>query len=201
MADIGVEQNAGSAAHGADLGDAGERRDDGFEAAQLRIGKAARLARRPGRQVHRAVGEMERRSKIVRRVFGQQLLQIRKVERAVGVGEPAPHRAAGRRHMRERVLAECRGVEELVGRLADDHLGARPSQKPAAHDLRMQGAHEHRHPPQGQVALDEALAHFAHHLMRLCRRASAVDEPGDDRPGVAIDYRHCGAHRRIIAAR
>src|SRR6516165_7010527 len=49
----------------------------------------------------------------------------------------------------------------------------------------MQGAHEHRHPPERNAAAEQPLAQLCEHLVSLHRRSRAIDEPIHSRPYVA----------------
>src|ERR1051326_3235574 len=82
-ADIGVEQVRGGAPQGADFGDPRQWRRDRFEIGELLGREAARLLRRPGRDVNGRVGEHQRHREIVRRSFGAQLGKNLKVDRAI----------------------------------------------------------------------------------------------------------------------
>src|SRR5215472_18720351 len=61
MPDIGIEQIACQATQSANLGDPRQRRHDGFEGGDLRIGEATRLPLCAGHRMNVAVAEDERR--------------------------------------------------------------------------------------------------------------------------------------------
>ena len=116
MPDIGIEQNARHPPQCSDLGDPRQRRDDGLDAGDLRVGEAAGLPRRAGHRVNGAVGEEERRRQIIGYPFGAKLRKYRKIHGTIRVGEPAPERAAGRIDLGNRILEEIGAFEELVRR-------------------------------------------------------------------------------------
>jgi hypothetical protein len=69
MADIGIEQIGSSPLQCPDLGDTCEWSHNGLDAGNLRVGESARLLRRPGCDVNRAITEDQRRREIIGRAL------------------------------------------------------------------------------------------------------------------------------------
>jgi len=109
--DIGVEQSTSGSPHGPDLGNPGQRGDDGLDPSNLQIGKTAGLPRRPGRQMNGAVGEEERRRQVVGHTFDAPFQQDRKIQRTRRVRQAAPERLASRNYVCDRTVAKVRCVE------------------------------------------------------------------------------------------
>ena len=61
---------------------------------------------------------------------------------------------------------------------------ARAPEEPAAHDQRMQRAHENGDPPQRKAVVDQACAEFGEHVLRTRSRSRAVDQPRGGRADV-----------------
>ena len=117
MPDIGIEQGARHPPQGADLGDPRQRRDDGLDAGDLRVGEAARLPRRAGHRMNGAIGEDERRGEIVGHLFGAKIRKDRKIRGTVRIGQLAPDRFARPIDAGDRTVAEIFGFEKLERRL------------------------------------------------------------------------------------
>ena len=181
LPDIGRQQNVRHPVQGANLRDPGQRDDNGIEAGDFRVGKSARLQRRPRGEVNVAVGEAQRRDHVVGDALGAQVVQDRIIKRAIGIGEPAAKRLAGFGDMRHRAVAKDVAIQQIETAVGDDRPGIRPPDETAADDLRMQGAHEHDDAPQRQAAGRQALADFAQDLLRQRRRPRAVHQPVDHR--------------------
>ena len=109
--DIGVEQSTSGLPHGPDLGNPGQRGDDGLDPSDLEIGKTAAPPRRPGRQMNGAVGEEERGRQVVGHTFGAPFQQDRKIQRTRRVRQAAADRLAGRNYAGDRTVAKVRCVE------------------------------------------------------------------------------------------
>ena len=101
----------------------------------------------------------------------------------MGQSASARRRPAGG-NLGDGATAEFRALEQVEGSVEDFDVSARTPNEPTAHDVRMERAHEHPHPPEWNAATDQALTQLGEHLVRLHRRARAIDEPIDDRPDV-----------------
>ena len=162
-------------------------------ACDFRVGKSARLQRRPRGEVNLAVGEAQRRDHVIGNALGAQVVQDRIIKRTIGIGEPAAKRLAGFGNMRHRAVAKDVAIQQIETAVGDDRPGIRPPDETAADDLRMQGAHEHDGPPQRQAAGRQALTDFAQDLLRQRRRPRAVHQPVDHR------LRAGGVHRAVTS--
>ena len=79
MADIGIEQIAGSSLQCPDLSNTRERPYDRFDAGNLRVSEPAHLLRGPSCHVNRVVSEDQRGGEIIGRALRAQLAEYRKL--------------------------------------------------------------------------------------------------------------------------
>jgi hypothetical protein len=187
MPDIGVEKIDRGAPQGANLGDPRERRDDSLERLDLRGGEAARSARREGGRVDLSVGEAKRDREIIAHAFSAKLGQKREVHEAIGIGDTAANRLAGRADAGDRAGDKILIRRHGEGRLADARRLTRPPEEAARHDVGMKGVDEDRHPPERHAAFAEANAQLREHVLGSRGRTSAVDQPG--RHGADVERR------------
>ena len=113
MADVGIEQIGSSPLQRPDLGDPRERCHDGLDAGNLRIGEPARLPRRPGCNVNRAVSEGQRGGEVIGRTLRAQLAVYRKFLGIVPITQLAPNDAAGFDDGEERAVLESISFQEF----------------------------------------------------------------------------------------
>ena len=111
--DWGKEQIGSSPLQRPDLGDTRERCHDGLDAGNLRVGETARLLRRPGCHVNRAVSEDQRGGEVIGRTLRAQLLVYRKLLGIVPISQLAPNDAAGFDDGEERVVLELISFQEF----------------------------------------------------------------------------------------
>src|SRR5262249_62386300 len=81
-----------------------------------------------------------------------------------------------------------RGPGQIERTHPDFDLGSRPQNKPTAHDVRMQGAHEDRCSPERNAAADKPVAQLCKHLVSLHCRSRTIDEPIHNRPYVTTRH-------------
>ena len=178
-ADIGVEQIRGGAPQGADFRDPRQRHRDRFEIGKLRGREAARLLRRPGRDVDRGVGEHQGHRDIIRRSLGAELGKNRKVIRAIAVGQMAPDRLAIGAYRGDRAGPVLVGVHQFVLAVRDgDALAGLPGEA-AAEDVGMQRVDEDRGAPERDAAGDHPVTQFPQHVFGARRGPGAIRQPLD----------------------
>ncbi len=152
-----------------------------FDIGRVLSREAALLARRKSRDMAFAIGEPERQGEIVGDAVCAEFGEDWKVDRAGGVGEAAADRLARPADHDDRARAKHLVLGQRIGGVHHLQAFAGAPEKHPAHDARMQRVDEHGDPPQRQAAGGEAVAKFAEHGLRACRRARAVDQPGGGR--------------------
>ena len=184
--DIGVEQVGGRAAQGIDLGEAGKRQPDGLERARSDWRKPPGTGAGPADRVDLAAGEGQGLDQIVGHALEAQLVEDVEVVAAVRALDLAAHRLPGLEHVRHRAAPKGVGRKDIMAALRDLDRLAGPPDKPPAHDVRMEGAHEDGDPMQRQVASDQAIAQLAQKVLGLVARSarlrSAIRPPKRHRP-------------------
>ena len=155
--------------------------------------------------MHLAVGEVERVDQIVGDAARRQLAQNDEIPGTIGIGEPAPDRPAGPDDRGQRALLVGVGGQEVVGGIGDLDAGLGLPEEAPAHDVRVQGAHEHRDPVERQAGRDQAPAELGQEILRLADPVRAIDQPVDHRldGARAISARSVGhgRHRLALGAR
>src|SRR5262245_26967713 len=136
-----------------------------------------------------AVGEKERRGQVIRHAFIPELLELRKVEGTIGVCKAPTDRFAAGVNLSNRTTAEFRGFEQVERSVQYFNLRSGPPNEPTAHDVRMQGAHEHRYTPERNAAADKPVTQLCDHVVGLHRRSRTIDEPIHSRPYFASRHR------------
>ena len=73
-------------------------------------------------------------------------------------------------------------------------------QKTLAHDVGMQREQKQAHPPHGHPTTKQSIAKLAQYILRVASRTRAVNQPVNDRLGVAIFLPHGtpGGSRKIV---
>ena len=127
-----------------------------------------------------AIGKVQRRDDVIGHALVAQVVEHRKIHRAIGIGDMAPQCGSGLADMDHRAVAKGIALRQIEAAVGDDRSGIGPPDKAAAEDFRMQRAHERHGAPKRQADGDETLAQFGEHLVRQRRRPRAVDEPVDD---------------------
>src|SRR5262249_27789515 len=150
LADISSQKIAGDAIPGADFGDPRQRRNQRLDDLDLGIGKTAGLPCRPGREMHLATREMQRRHNVIGDAFVAQVVQDRVVYHAVWMGESPPKGLAGIAYVYHRTVEKSPTLEQFETAVGDHCAGLRMPNEPASDDFRMQCAHEHSYAPQRQ---------------------------------------------------
>jgi hypothetical protein len=105
-----------------------------------------------------AIGEQEGRRQVVGHPFRMQFIQDREVEGGTGGLELAPYRTACRVNASDRIVEKIGLLEKLERSVRNLDFGTWSPNHPAAHNLRVQCADEHRHPPQRYAASDQPSA-------------------------------------------
>ena len=116
-----------------------------------------------------AVGEEQGRGQIIRHSFVPQFSKHRKIDRAIGVCKAPAYRRPAGKNLGDGAALELRGLEQIERSLPDFDLGSRPPDEPTAHDVRVQGAHEHRYSPERNAAA--AYLGSRHHSAFVCKIA------------------------------
>jgi len=87
-----------------------------------------------------------------------------------------------------RTTAEFRGFEQVERSVQYFNLRSRPPNEPTAHDVRMQGAHEHRYSPERNATLDKPVTQLCDHVVGLHCRSRTIDEPIHNRLYVTTSH-------------
>jgi hypothetical protein len=86
-----------------------------------------------------------------------QIMQDRIVKRTIRIGKAAPH-GGGALDLRHRAVAEYVALQQFECAFVDDRPLIRRPHEQAAHELRMQGPHEHHRAPDRKADRGEPLA-------------------------------------------
>src|SRR5262249_60873189 len=108
--------------------------------------------------------EKERRGQIIRHAFVLQLLERRKLDAAISVCKPPANGLPASVNVRDRTVPEFRALEQVERSVPHFNAGSRPPNEPAPHDMRMERAHEYRHPPERNAATDQPVAQLCQHF-------------------------------------
>ena len=183
-ADVGVEERGGAAAQRQDLGQARQRPRHGAQRRHLVVGEAARRVGGVGDGVHLAAQKRQRQADVVGEAGEPLLLEDLELDRLADV-EPPAQLAARRGHRVDGALDVLLARDDVVRRLAHgDGGGAALPQEAAAHDARVQRAHERGDARDADAGGGELVAEPLHDVGRGGGAGRAVDEPIAERRDV-----------------
>ena len=176
VADIGVEQRGGGAAHRHDFADPRERRNDLAQRRELLVGEAARLLRGPACDMDGAVGVEQRQRQIVGDAFVAHVVEEGKAM-TVGIVHAVAQFARGGLHHHNGAAHEFGRLQDIEIGGVDRNIPAELPDKGPPVSVGMQRRHESGDPPQRNAGIDQPLAGLLQEGGRRRRRTRAVHQP------------------------